>query len=479
MVLASGLASLFWAAITLALPSIHRDLGATLTELQWTATGAGLAFSATLILAGRLGDVHGHRRLLSAGFVLLALSSAAAGLAPSVAVLIAAVAVMGAAAAILTVVSLAVVTEMFGADRRAAAIAVWGGAGALAYGLGPAVGGFLAHAVGWRWIFFMYVPITLVALVLSRMSVHPSQPAKGAAVDVRGALLLGAGLVGLSLALSEGDTWGWTAAASVALLVGGIVLLAAFFLREHRATSPLVDLGLFRIHAYLTTNIVLFCVNFVLGALLFFVPLFLQEAQGDSALSAGLQLLPLSAAMLVAMPFGGRLAERGHARGAIAAGVAVAAAGAWLLSDATATTSFLELLPIMVVLGLGIGVALTPINLTAMNAVPPTSAGTASGVLGTSRGLGTAIGVAASAALFQHLNLANTVDEAGRRGVTLTTEGRARSMACSPARTPRRRRSNAWAPTPTRCSPPRGRRSSPRSAERCGCRPRSAPSRSC
>ena len=267
----------------------------------------------------------------------------------------------------------------------------------------------------------MYVPLSLGALALVRAAVARERPARTAPpLDLRGAALLAAGLVGVSLVLSQGESWGWTTPASVLLLAGGAALLTAFLARERRTPSPLVDLGLFRVRAYTATNLVLFCVNFVLGALLFFLPLFLQELRGATPLSAGLQLLPLSAAMLAAMPLGGRLAERGRARAAIAGGVAVAVVGAWLLGGAPADASYATLLPLLLLLGLGIGVAITPINVTAMGAVPPASAGTASGVLGTSRGLGTAIGVAVSGALFQHVFYAQTVASAARRGVALS-----------------------------------------------------------
>lgn len=426
MALASVLASLFWAAVSLALPRIHAELGASMTELQWTVTGAGLAFSASLILAGRLGDIHGRRRLLAVGCGLLGAAATLAALARDVDVLIGAVTLMGVAAAILTPVSLAVVTDAFGPDRRAEAIAVWGGAGALAYGLGPAVGGGIAHLAGWRWIFWLHVPLALLALGLCLAAV-PRRSPRPAPVDVGGALLLAGGLGALSLGLTEGPSGGWASGRTLGLLGAGAVLLGAFGVREGRARSPLVDLRLLRIRAYVATNAVLFCVNFVLGTLLYFVPLYLEELRGDTPLAAGLRLVPFSGAILLAMPIGGRLAERGHARAAIVAGLGIAALGAWLLAGAAPSAGSGVLVGVLALLGAGVGLALTPINVTAMSAVPAESLGSASGVLATARGLGTAIGVAASGALFQILEVRQTVEAAGGRGVTLPS-GTARAL---------------------------------------------------
>lgn len=422
MVLAAVLASLFWSALALALPDIRDDLGGSTDELRWAWTAAGLAYSATLVLAGRIGDTRGPRGTLIAGFGLLAAGSAAAAAAPSPAVLIAALSVMGLAGAVITPMSLAVITETAPPDRRARHIALWAGAGSLAYGLGPAVGGTVTHLAGWRWIFIAYVALSLLGLVLTRAAVPAGRPAAAARVDYVGAALLAGGLIALCLALGQGAAWGWLGAPTLALAAVAVALLAACVRREARVPDPLLDLHLFANRVFSVANAVLFFVNFVLGTLLFFVPLYLQEVRVETPLTAGLLLVPFSGAILVAMAAGARLTDRGHTRAAVGAGLLLAGGATVALALLSDTAPVPLITSILAVLGGGLGLVTSPMQAIAMAAVPLQAAGAASGVLATARGLGNALGVAATGAVFSSLNVSSTIDAAERDGVRLTED---------------------------------------------------------
>lgn len=426
MVLASVLASVFWSALALALPDIRDDLGGSTDELRWAWTAAGLAYAATLVLAGRIGDTRGARGTLVAGFALLAGGAAGAAAAPSPAVLIAALCVMGLAGAVITPMSLAVVTETAAPERRARNIALWAGAGSLAYGLGPAIGGTVTHLAGWRWIFIAYVPLALLGLVLTRTGVPASRPDSTARVDYAGAALLAGGLVALTLTLGQGAAWGWLGAPTVALAVLAVVLLAACVRRESRVPDPLLDLRLFALRVFSVANAVLFFVNFVLGTLLFFVPLYLQEVRVETPLTAGLLLVPFSGGILVAMALGARLTERGRTREAVASGLVLAGAATMGLVALSDTAAVPVVTSILTALGGGLGLVTSPLQAIAMDAVPARAAGAASGILATSRGLGTALGVAATGAVFSSLNVTRTLDAAERDGVRLTEEAATR-----------------------------------------------------
>lgn len=420
MVLTSALSSVFWSALALAIPAIRDTLGGSTDELRWAWTAAGLAYAATLILAGRIGDARGARPTLVAGFGLLAVGAAGAAAAPSPAVFMGAVCLMGLAGAVITPTSLAVVSAAAAPHDRARHIALWAGAGALAYGLGPAVGGTITHVAGWRWIFVAYVPLALLGLVLTRAAVPARRDAAPAAVDYPGAALLAAGLVALCLALGQSGTWGWTGAPTLALLTAAAVLLAAWARRESRVAAPLVDLRLFAVRVFSVSNGVLFFVNFVLGTLLFFVPLYLQEVRLESPLAAGLLLVPFSGAILVAMAAGARLTDRGRTREAVAGGMLLAGGATLVLLFQSDTAAVMSVVAMLAVLGGGLGLVASPVQAVAMAAVPAAAAGAASGILATARGLGTALGVALSGAVFSSLQLSGTVQRAREDGMALT-----------------------------------------------------------
>ncbi len=421
MGLASGITSVPSAAIVLALPTIHRQFNASLTELEWTVTGYLLAYSALLIAAGRLADVFGRVALLTWGTILYMAASVPAALAGSAIVLILGLVGVGVGAAVLTPASLAIVTDGFRGERRGTAVGVWGAATALFSGIGPAIGGVLTQEASWRWILWLNVVAGAVILVGVRRATESFDERATHRIDYTGLGLSAAGLGAITLALNEAPTpWALGSARFLLVIVGGFLLLAGFALVERRIRNPLIDVAMFARRNLTGAGIVVFVLDFAFGAALFFLPIYFQELLGFDAVKAGLLLLPASVTMIVAMPFGGRLFERLGPVAPIVGGMALAAIAMLLLGNVSPSTHYAELWPPLALLGLGIGAALTPMNLAALNSMPARNHGAVAAIITTLGGLGGTFGVALSGLLFETLQTDRTVSSAADRGVHIT-----------------------------------------------------------
>jgi EmrB/QacA subfamily drug resistance transporter len=421
MALASGITSVPSAAIVLALPTIHRQFDASLTELEWTVTGYLLAYSALMIAAGRLADVFGRVRLIKIGTLIFMAASIPAALAGSPTVLIAGLAVTGMGGAVLTPASLAIVTNSFRGESRGMAVGVWGGASAMFSGVAPALGGLFTQELSWRWILWFNVIVGVLILIGVHRAAESYDKEASRHVDIGGVALSVTGLAALVLALNEAPTpWPFKSASFILVVVAGLVLLAGFGALERRLRDPLIDLALFLRRNITGALVVLFVLNFALGAVLFFLPLYMEEQIGFGALKAGLLLLPLSVTLMVAMPLGGRLFERLGPVPPIVAGSALSGIAMLLLSRVSTSSGYAELWPPLALLGLGIGTALTPLNLAALNATAIRNHGTIAGVLAMVAGLGGMFGVALTGALFESLQTNDTVNAAAGRGVQIT-----------------------------------------------------------
>ena len=421
MVCAAGIVQLPTAAIVMALPTIHREFGTSMAELQWTVTAFLIPFSALLITGGRLADVFGRRRMLLCGAALFGGGSVLAAASPGVEVLIAGIALAGSGGALLMPSSMSIITDVFRGASRGMAIGLWGAATELVSGVGVLVGGVLTGELDWRWIFVVCaafaVFIAVLAFTATPESRDPSAPRR---IDVAGVALSATALTALTLALIQGSDWGWGAPATVALLAVGVVLFVAFGLVERRTRFPVIDFSFFRRRNFLGSTIVIFALDFSFGALLFFLPLYFQEILGDSPTKVGVLLLPLTATMVVGSPLGGRIAARVGPRPPIATGLALMAVSVFLISTLDLDTGYAQLWAPSALMGFGVGLALTPMNLAAMNAISRDHAGAASGVLVTLSGLGATLGVAVTGAIFNELMTERTVTLSGEQGVTVS-----------------------------------------------------------
>jgi EmrB/QacA subfamily drug resistance transporter len=421
MALASGITSIPNAAMVLAIPVLHQQLDASTTEVQWTITGYLLAYSAFLITAGRLADQFGRVRLVVAGTVLYMAASVVGALAGSALLLIVAMIVIGVGAAVLTPGSLAIVTEGFRGSRRGLAVGIWGGATALFSGIGPAVGGVFTTELSWRWILWLNVIVGLVILIGMRGTPESRDEQADKGIDVGGIIASVGGLSLLTLALNETpDVWAWGSVQTIASLALGAACLVAFVFIERRVKAPLVDLAFFRRRNLTGALIVLFVLDFAFGAVLFFIPVYLEEIRHASALDAGLLVLPASVLTMAAMPFGGKLYDRFGPLPPIVTGMALSGAGMLVLSGIDASTRYGDIWWPLALLGLGLGVALTPMNLCALNAVEQRHHGTVGGIITTVGGLGGTFGVALTGAVDQSLQINHTVQSAAQAGIDVS-----------------------------------------------------------
>jgi EmrB/QacA subfamily drug resistance transporter len=383
-----------------ALPSIQRSLHADLSALEWTVNAYTLTFAVLLVTGGRLGDIFGRRRMFLFGVVVFAVSSAAIGLAPNDGLLVAGRAIQGIGAAFMMPATLSIITNAFPPHERGKAIGTWAGVSAMALALGPVVGGFLTEDVSWRAIFFLNLPVAAAAVVVTLFAAHESRDETvERTVDLPGVATLTVGLAAVVLALVEGNAWGWGSGRIVGLFVLAAVGLVSFAVIEMRTRVPMVDFKFFRSTTFLATNLVAFIVTFSMLATFFFLTLYLQNVLGYSPLETGLRFLPATLIIIVAGPVAGRLTDRIGPRPLMTAGLLLCAASLFLQSRLQVDTAYTQLLPAFLLLGLGLGLTMSPMSTAAMNSVDRTKAGVASGVLSMSRMVGGTFGVAALGAL--------------------------------------------------------------------------------
>jgi EmrB/QacA subfamily drug resistance transporter len=391
--------------VNVALPSIQKDLGASLSALEWTINAYTLTFAVLLVTGGRLGDIFGRRRAFLFGVSVFALSSATAGFAPNEMSLVASRAFQGIGAAFMMPATLSIITNAFPASERGRAIGTWAGISALALALGPVVGGLLTEHVSWRAIFFLNLPVAALAVAVSLAAARESSdPTVPRAVDYAGVGTLTLGVGGLVFALVEGNDWGWGSPRILGLLVLTAAALISFWLVERRVRFPMVEFDFFKSRQFKGTNGIAFVVSFSMLAMFFFMALYMQNILGYSPLEAGVRFLPSTLVIIVIAPIAGRLTDRIGARVPITVGLTLVAIALFLQSRITVDTTYGSLLPTFSLMGLGIGLTMSPMSTAAMNAVSETKAGVASGILSMSRMVGGTFGVAAVGALFQQLS---------------------------------------------------------------------------
>lgn len=397
-VVGSGMAFLDSTVVNVALPHIGRDLNATLADLQWTVNAYTLMLASFVLLGGALGDRYGRRRVFLTGVVWFTLASVLCGLATGPGMLIAARTVQGMGAALLTPGSLALIQSTIRPEDRGKAIGLWSGLSGVSTALGPFVGGWLIDAFSWRWIFFINVPLAAVVVALGVRCVPESRDPDeaGKRFDVLGGVLGAVSLGGITYALVEAPNLG--ASPGVLAAVGvGLASGVAFVIRERRTDAPMLPPWLFRSRQFTAINIVTFFLYAALGVVPFFLVVELQTVAGDSALVAGVALLPLTILMLVGSSYAGALGSRIGPRLPLTVGPLLGAAGALLLLAVGPDTNYLvDVLPGAVVMGVGLTLFVAPLTASVLAAVPDHVAGIASGV---SNAVARAAGMLAVAAL--------------------------------------------------------------------------------
>jgi EmrB/QacA subfamily drug resistance transporter len=390
--------------VNVALPSIQKDLGASISGLEWTINGYTLSFAVLLATGGRLGDIFGRRRMFLAGVVIFALSSATAGLAPDETSLVISRVVQGVGAALMMPGTLSIITDAFPPEERGKAMGTWAGVSALALAIGPVLGGFLTESVTWRAIFYINIPVAIGAVLATLFAVRESRDTSvGRDVDYPGVAIITTGLTALVLALVEGNSWGWGSAEIIGLLAVAVIALPAFVAVENRVKAPIVQFGLLSDRNFLGAVVVALVVSFAMLGVFFFLALYMQDILGYSPLEAGVRFLPSTLMIVAIAPIAGRLADRYGPRWLIGGGLTLVAASLFSFSGIAVDSSYLSLLPGFMLLGIGIAMTMSPMTSAAMNAVPVQKAGVASGVLSMFRMVGGSLGVAITGAIFQAL----------------------------------------------------------------------------
>ena len=386
--------------VTMALPVIRRDLGASLADLEWTVNAYTLTYAAFLLFGAALGDRFGRRRIFTIGLAIFTIGSAAAALAPTSTTLILARAAQGLGGAFVTPLSLTILSNAISPARRPLALGAWGGISGLAIAIGPVVGGAITQGVSWHWIFWINVPIGILAVTLSAMRLDESR-GPDRALDLRGVALAGAGLVGIVWGVTHGNGRGWTDPEVLAAIGVGAALLAAFVAWEARAAAPMLPLPLLRRRGSVVANGVSFLMSFGMFGSIFLLSQFFQVVQGLNPLEAGLRVLPWTAMPIFVAPLAGVASGRVGARPILAGGLALMAVGlAWIAAISSTSVPYADLVPPFVISGVGMGLFFAPIANVVLSAVPKESEGKASGVNNTIRELGGVFGVAVLAAIF-------------------------------------------------------------------------------
>jgi len=386
--------------VVTALPAIQRDLGASVSNLEWTVNAYSLAFAAGIITAAALGDRLGRRRVFVWGLALFTGASVVCALAPNTEALIAARALQGLGGAVVTPLALTILAAAFPAERRGAVVGIWGGIGGLAIAGGPLIGGAVTQGLDWHWIFWVNVPIGLVAIVLSRIRLAESR-GPDSRLDLLGAILVTAGAVGIAWGLVRANTVGWASLEIVAALSCGVLLLVGFIAWERRAPAPMLPLGLFRIRAFAAANATAFLMMGSIFAAAFLMSQYFQFALGYSPLGTGLRFLPWTATPMVIAPLAGALSDRIGRRPIMAGGLLLQALGlGWIALHATTDLGYEQLVLPLVIAGVGISMAVPTTPTAALSAVAPQDMGKASGTNNTLQRFGGVFAVAVAGAVF-------------------------------------------------------------------------------
>jgi EmrB/QacA subfamily drug resistance transporter len=407
--------------VVTALPAIHAGLGGSVATLEWTINAYTLPFAAGIITAAALGERLGRRRMYVTGLLIFTIASAACALAPDANALIAARAVQGLGAALVTPLGLTILAAAFPPQRRGSIVGIWGAIGGLAVAGGPLVGGAVVQGLSWHWIFWINVPIGMLAAILSAAFLPESRGQTGR-LDLGGVSLVAVGAVALAWGLVRTTDTGWGSAQVIAALSVGTLLIAGFMWWEARVPAPILPLRLLRVRAFTAANATGFMSMAAITSAAFLMSQFFQLGLGYSPLATGLRLLPWTATPLLVAPVAGRLGDRIGSMPLMSAGMAMQAAGlGWTALEVTSGARYTELVLPLVIAGVGISMAIPTTPTAALGAVPPADMGTASGVQNTLQRFGSVFGVAIVSAIFSasgHLGSAAGVISGVRPALT-------------------------------------------------------------
>jgi EmrB/QacA subfamily drug resistance transporter len=386
--------------VTTALPSIRVDLGASISDLEWTVNAYTLAYAVFLLTGAALGDRLGRRRMFVVGLSVFTAASAAAALAPSTDALIAARALQGLGAAIVTPLTLTLLSDAFPEGRRGVALGIWSGISGLGVALGPVVGGAVVDGISWHWIFWINVPVGAIVIPLALARLRESRGASRR-LDPPGVALVSGGLLGIVYGLVQAPGHGWTSPLVLSTLIGGIVLLAAFVAWERRTDVPMLPMQFFRSRAFSATNVVSLAMYFGMFGSIFLLAQFFQTAQHYTPLEAGLRTLPWTAMPIFVAPIAGVLSDKIGSRPLMFTGLALqSSALVWFATILDPAMPYGKIVVPFVLAGTGMALVFAPAANAVLSSVPAAAAGQASGATNAIREVGGVLGIAVLATVF-------------------------------------------------------------------------------
>jgi EmrB/QacA subfamily drug resistance transporter len=386
--------------VNVALPSIQQDLNIGISELEWVFNGYALTFGVLMLTGGKLADMLGRRRIFVAGLVIFTAASLACGLAASAGMLIGARVVQGVGSALMNPATLSIITATFPARQRGMAIGIWAGVSGMALAIGPLVGGLITEHWSWNWIFFINVPIGVLAILVARLVIDESRDMSAEQrLDLPGLLSSAIALFALTYGLIEANTYGWTSTRILALFAVAAIGFAAFILLELRQRVPMLDLKLFKNSTFAGANSVMLLVGLAMFGVFFYNSLFIQNIIGWSAVQTGASFLPMTILIILIAPIAGKYSDRVGSRWLMGGGMVLLAISLLIFSRLTATSNFWDILPGLLIGGLGMAVVMTPTTAAAMGSVPVDKAGVGSAVLNSGRQVGGALGIAVMGAI--------------------------------------------------------------------------------
>ena len=386
--------------VNVALPAIQRDLQIGISELEWVVTGYALTFAVLMLTGGKLADLYGRRLIFIVGLAIFTGASLACGLAPDANFLIGARVVQGVGSALMNPATLSIIVATFPPRQRGMAIGVWAGVSAMALAIGPLLGGVIAEHLHWGWIFFINVPVGVLAIVVARLVIEESRDTSvEQRLDLPGLITSAGGLFALTYALIEANTYGWTSARILALFALATFGLVAFVILESRQRLPMLDLSLFRNATFAGANAVMLLVALAMFGVFFFISLFVQNVLGYSPTETGATFLPMTLLIVLVAPIAGKYSDRAGSRWLMGGGMVFVGGSLLLFAQLDESSTFWAVLPGMVVGGLGMGLAMTPTTAAAMGSVPTDKAGVGSAVLNSMRQVGGSMGIAIMGAI--------------------------------------------------------------------------------
>jgi EmrB/QacA subfamily drug resistance transporter len=386
--------------VNVALPSIQRDLGIGITELEWVFNGYALTFGVLMLTGGKLSDLLGRRLIFIVGLVVFTGASLACGLATNADMLIGARVVQGVGSALMNPATLSIITATFPPRQRGMAIGIWAGVAAMALAIGPLVGGLITQHISWNWIFFINVPVGVLAIIVTRLVVAESRDTSAVQrLDLPGLLASGVGLFALTYALIEANTYGWTSGRILGLFALAVVGLVVFVFLEMRQRVPMLDLTLFRNATFAGANAVMLLVGLAMFGVFFYNSLFIQNVMGYSAVQTGATFLPMTMLIILIAPIAGKYSDHVGSRWLMGVGMVLLSISLFTFSLLDASSVFWNLLPGLIVGGFGMALVMTPTTAAAMGSVPVDKAGVGSAVLNSMRQVGGSLGIAVMGAI--------------------------------------------------------------------------------